>query len=91
MGTVTESHRSTEVPSRASIAVLAVITVAAFVSTIWVVIAPVFDGRHMVGFLLGLLGSVTTGLQVVNRAVRRAEAFSHLDQVQDVKSPGEGT
>lgn len=67
------SHRTTPIPSRRSIAGLGLATAVVVGATFHVVTGPVFDGRHLVGFLIGLVGSVALVLQVFNRAAQRGE------------------
>lgn len=62
-------------PSRASILVMVVITFLTIYGTFWAVMAgPTFDGRNLVGFLLGILASVAMISQTAARFHRLLEA-----------------
>src|SRR5690554_5230677 len=67
-------YRITEVPSVASILFTATLGVVTVFGTFWILTAEVFDGRHLVGFLAGLLASGTLIGQTIDRAGRRSMA-----------------
>lgn len=69
-----QGHRITEVPSVASILFTATLGVATMCGTFWILTAEVFDGRHLVGFLAGLLASGTLFGKAIDRAGRRGMA-----------------
>lgn len=67
-------HRTTEAPSMASVLFLATLSLATMFGTLWILTAKVFDGRHLVGFLAGVLASGILVGQTINRAGRRGMA-----------------
>lgn|SRR5512138_157369 len=69
-----QAHRITEVPSVASILFMAALSVATVFGTLWILTAEVFDGRHLVGLLAGVLASGILLGQTINRAGRRGMA-----------------
>jgi hypothetical protein len=69
-----ENNGTTEVPSRISIAVMASVTAVAGGATFWIIGDDQFDGRHLVGFLLGLVATVVLGAQTIGRMIDRARA-----------------
>lgn len=66
--------RTTEVPSITSIVVTTVVTALTGGATVWVFTGPVFDGRHLMGFLLGLVATIILFTQTVGRMMLREEA-----------------
>src|SRR5690554_2011121 len=67
-------HRTTEVPSATSVLFTATLSLATMFGTLWILTAETFDGRHLVGFLAGILASGTLFGQTVDRAGRRGMA-----------------
>ena len=65
---------TTSVPSRASIVVRGAFTVLAGGGTAYVVTGPVFDGRHLVGLILGLVTTMVLFTQTVSRMMLREDA-----------------
>lgn len=65
---------TTPVPSRTFIAVMSVLTALAGGGTAWIITGPVFDGRHLVGFLVGLVTTVVLFAQTVSRMMLRRDA-----------------
>lgn len=64
----TPSHRSTEPkPSIVPILFLGVVCALVLLGTFWTVSGETFDGRHLVGLLLGLLASTVTVIQFTER------------------------
>lgn len=69
--TVQSPDGTTEVPSRLSILVMAVLTVAALLATLWTYTGPEYDGRHLVGSILGWSLSELLFSQTLGRLGRR--------------------
>lgn len=69
-----QHNRTTPVPSRTSIVVMSAFTALAGGGTAYVVTGPVFDGRHLVGFLVGLVATEILFAQTVGRMMLREAA-----------------
>lgn len=69
-----QHNRTTSVPSRASIVVMSAFTALAGGGTAYVVTGPVFDGRHLVGSLVGLVATMVLFTQTVGRMMLREAA-----------------
>lgn len=74
--TESEQRGAGQAPSGKSVLVMAAITFLAIYGTFRAAMTgETFDGRNLVGFLLGLLASVTMILQTANRFHRRLDAI----------------
>lgn len=73
---MTDGQRGATVPpSRGSIVTMALVTFLVIYGTFWAAMTgEVFDGRNLVGFLVGILASVLMISQTANRFHRRLEA-----------------
>lgn len=69
-----QHNRTTPVPSRTSIVVMSTFTALIGGGTAYVVTGPVFDGRHLVGFLVGLVATMALFTQTVGRMMIRGAA-----------------
>lgn len=67
-------HRTTEVPSVTSVLFMATLSLATVFGTFWILTAEVFDGRHLVGLILGLVATMALFTQTVGRMMLRGAA-----------------
>lgn len=87
-----DHNGSTEAPSRTSVAAMTAATVLVGTGTFWLPTAgPVFDGRHLVGFLLGLVAMVTLACQTIDRYGRRLLARITARLRADLAAANTGT
>jgi hypothetical protein len=71
MTSYTDGTAGERVPSRASVLVLILVGSALMFGTFWLMTGPVFDGRHLVGVMLGVVATATTLVQAIDRATTR--------------------
>jgi hypothetical protein len=66
-----------------SVICLAALAVMTFVALLWIISGPVFDGRHLVGLMLGIIALVTLVIQTFGRLSRLMlqRAAAHGDEV----------
>lgn len=81
----------TRVPSRASILALALAGSVSMFCTLAVTTGPVFDGRHLVGMVLGVLLTATILVQTVNRITDRHLATMQQRYAKRERAANTGT
>jgi len=70
-----QNNRTTPVPSWTSIVVMGAFTALAGGGTFWVLTAEIFDGRHLVGLILGLVATMVLSTQTMGRVMLREAAW----------------